>query len=459
MRFSCCITLAMFLTATAIAQVPVVGGSGATLRDIAGTETMVTIVLKGTGAEDPNQRVKSAQGGYLTVVNAEGEENFYLLSDVLEIRVQGGEVKTEPFALPGSKGLTSDQKQVVGRAVAKTRAVFDASDQNLTLKMQAAMLLIVGDDGEHQEIGRKELMDYTEGNDLSTALRAARALFIAGDPEPARSLVGPGLDSENWRTRSLAATLAGFVGEKDDTILLALNDMLRDRSGDSSAPALQALARLGVRDVIPSAIAMLDDRKDKAEAAVFALSHLGGEDIIQQMKVLAQGEESGLVRFRAIRVLWALDDPLGEELLRDEMMEIPTLRVDSAILLASEGDVKATSVLRERLSRRYDLVESTLTLRAEMATALLMGGDRTEIGVLQELLRSKMPTVEKYVCELLPKTGIQGLIAILQPTIESNDHEVALAACHAVLALSHEEFRERVNMEFRLRRDFGVGPV
>ena len=111
----------------------------------------------------------------------------------------------------------------------------------------------------------------------------------------------------------------------------------------------------------------------KNEAAVFALSRLGGEDIINQMKMLLDSSD-GFARFRIIRVLNALGDPEGKKLLRTEILDIPALRIEAASLLAREGDVEAAEILRQRLKEPYDATEKTLLTRVELAMALYEAG-------------------------------------------------------------------------------------
>ena len=98
-------------------QVPVAGGKGARLSDIAGTDTLVTVVLKASGAQDSNLKVVSVDTGLLTVRSQSGELNHYLLADVQEVRVQGNVMTVKHLDPLLDRGLTPEQQQVVARGV------------------------------------------------------------------------------------------------------------------------------------------------------------------------------------------------------------------------------------------------------------------------------------------------------------------------------------------------------
>jgi HEAT repeat protein len=181
----------------------------------------------------------------------------------------------------------------------------------------------------------------------------------------------------------------------------------------------------------------------KADAAVFGLVQLGGEDVIDQLKAMLP-ETEGLARFRVVKVLHALGDPLGEKLMREEMMALPTLEQEVAIILAPEGDVRAMQALRERLSRRFEPVEETLLLRADAAAALIRANDPTMLATLMDLRRSDIKSVQIKVYELLGMLGNRSLLPVAQPGLEEKDPEVALKACESVLALVDIEFRGRL---------------
>ncbi|HQK75927.1 MAG TPA: hypothetical protein PKZ25_07000, partial [Candidatus Hydrogenedentes bacterium] len=173
----------MFVFAIAIAvpalcqDIPITGVSGANLREIAGTPTLVTIVVKGRDAEDPNLQITELGSNYLSVLNPEtGDRHAYLFTDVKEIRVQGGKIEAKQFKMDVERSLTPSQQQLVSRAIRQVAEVFEQENRNQPAKMNAAMVIASQGDEE----GLKYLQDLARQNDLETALGAYYRLYIAG---------------------------------------------------------------------------------------------------------------------------------------------------------------------------------------------------------------------------------------------------------------------------------------
>jgi HEAT repeat protein len=434
--------LLTFAAALVNAQVPVVGGKGSRLSDIAGTDTLVTVVLKGSDAMDANLKIVKVSDTLLSVEAESGRTSHYLLSDIREIRVQGSVLTVKRLDPLGDRAMTPEQQQVVNRAMERVNEIFDAASGNQPLRMWAAEVLAVAGSEEQKQTALEYLTALATGNDLRTALDAAHHLVLAGSPPATGELITQGLDSGDRQVRASAARLAGLT--QDPSGKAQLHQMLRDRASDISVPAINALAWLEDRDIIPTLLTLITERnEDKANAAANALIALGGDDIVEQMK-LKLPDAQGRARFRVVRVLDALGDPLGRKLLREEMMAVPSLQFESAIILARQGDAEAMQILRQRLSQRYDPYQEVLTNRAQATAALIEAGDRTNISVFQELLRIGMPEINFLVLRLIGLLELRSLLPVTQPVIESADPQVAVAACQAAAALARSDYRVRL---------------
>lgn len=442
MRMTCLILLALFClgVATAEAPPPIVGGGDATIYDIAGTSTLVTVKVKSTGALDKNLRILDVHEdrSEFSVLSEDNEPGAFMFSDVQEIHVQGGKVEVKKILYDESQTLRAEDQKVVKRAFSRAREIYGTSDNKQSVKIRAAMLLALN----REEEAREYLQKLAAANDLETALQATYNLYLAGQTEADTTLLTKGLNSGNRRIRALAAVLTGLF--KDQANVAFLNQMIQDRSADLAAPAARALGILGNRDCIPALLRMLTElNEEKGEAAVYALTRLGGQDIAQQMK-LKYPSAIGETRFRIARVLYSLGDPMGRELLQNEFMQVPTLAPQAAMLLAAEGDWAAMQLLRDRLARRFDPLDEILKSRADAALALIAGGENAPTAVLQDLLRSEKNAVRVYVCLKIAKANDRQLLAITQPCIESSENPVALTASNAAISLADPDgFRER----------------
>ncbi|MCC6488257.1 MAG: HEAT repeat domain-containing protein [Candidatus Hydrogenedentes bacterium] len=434
--------LPMVLVSLASAQVLVVGGKGADLADIAGTDTLVTVVLKGSSAMDSNLKVESLANGILGVRTQSGQLSHYRVSDIQEVRVQGEVMTVKRLESTIDRGMTSDQKQVVARAAEQAYALFKGSTGDQGLRMAAAQVVAVSGTEDQKAEALEYLNGLASGNDLRTALEAARNLVMAGSPPVTSEMIAQGLSSGDRQVRASAALLAGLTG--DPSGKSQMFKMLRDRASDFAVPAIRGLAWLGDREAIPTLLTLITERsEEKANAAADALILLGGDEIVEQMKLKLPDVE-GRARFRVVRVLHALGDPLGSKLMQEEMLEIPSLSFETAIILAQQGDLKAMQVLRERLAQKYDAYEEVLFHRAEATAALIEAGDRTNIGEFQELLRAGIPSVSLRVLQLISQLTVKSLLPVTQPAIESGDPAISLAGCQAAIALTNPEYRTRL---------------
>ncbi|HIJ66193.1 MAG TPA: HEAT repeat domain-containing protein [Candidatus Hydrogenedentes bacterium] len=445
---------AIWLAAAAFGQVPVVGEDGLSLKDLVKSQKLVTAVLSKSDAEDPNLRVVEVTDDWVILESPLAETRVYLFDALKEIRVQDGKVAVTKTDHEAQRRLRAREEPIVTRAFDRAAEVFKYAGGNQPLRMRGAVLLALKDDEE--ALGY--LRQLADGNDPGTQLAGVACLYLAGDAENRESVIMKGIESGNHKVKALAAQLAGLLGVHEaEPILL---QMLQRRTADLSVPAARALARLGNRESIPTLLEMINT-EDRGEAAVFALSRLGGQDIVEQMKILLE-RTTMMPRYRVIRVLHALKSPLGSQLLRDESMKMPTLELESALILAREGDWEAMDILRARLRSRYNPEEETLKNRARAAAAMLEGGHSPSIADLQRLLQltevdvlglTKAKPVDRKlvinnvaikVCELIAALGRLDMLSLLQPVIESGDPRVALAACEAAVALTDVEFRQRL---------------
>ncbi len=444
-------TLALALAIPALGQdIPVTGVEGATLKDIAGTPTLVTIVVKGRDALDPNLQITELASDHVSVINPEtGDRHAYLYSDIKEIRVQGDKIEAKPFKVDVERGLTPTQQQLVSRGLRQAAEVFE-QERNQPVKMNAAM--IIASQGDKNAL--KYLQDLSRQTDVETALGAYYRLYIAGEQEVSSELIERALSSGDRQLRATAARVAGLY--REPTAEPYLLRMVRDRAADLSAPSAIALARMGSREAIPTLLDMLTGlNEDKAKAAAAALTILGGEDVIRALHQMID-DQSGLSRYRIIEILFLLGDPKGKELMKQEVLAIPTLRLEAAIHLAPQGNLDAMEILRTRLSERYDIQMEVIRLRARAAGALIAGGDRARIADLQEMLRLDFPDLREpaagnyikgiatVVSNVVVETNVRGIMDIMQPILLSQYPEARLSAASAIVALGDPGYRERM---------------
>ncbi|MBX7256101.1 MAG: HEAT repeat domain-containing protein [Candidatus Hydrogenedentes bacterium] len=432
---------AIVISAAVMAQAPVTGGKGASLADIAGTDTLVTVQLK-IGAEDANVKVDSVANGLLTVVNSRGEKNYYKLSDVKEIRVQGEVVRVRTISSRVDRGLTDKQQGTLDRAITRATELFTNSAANQPIRVKSAQVLAMAGSEDAKKTAIEYLTSLETGNDLYTSLIASGNLYIAGDADVPKESIKQGLASGDRNIRGLAATLAGLT--KDEDSIPDLRRMLQDRAPEISAPAARALAKLGDRESIPTLLTMIMERsEERSTAAASALVKLGGPEIAEQMKLKLPKAE-GLAKFRVVSVLFEMNDPEGLQLMRDEMMKVPSLQYSASLVLAPKGEMKALQYLRNYLNQRYDPTPEFIARRALATAALIRAGDRTNAGVFQELLDIETPAVQITVLRVLGTLNVKTLLPILAPCLESPDPSVSAIACQSAVALAYSDYRDRL---------------
>ena len=416
-----------------------VDGGGKTLKDLTGAATFVTIVLKTREAPDQNLRIREIGPDYLSVITTSNERTAYKFADIKEVRVQNGLVEAKKFTIEESRSLKSEQLKWVQRAFDRAREIYDASSNNQSQKMRAAMLLAVNRKNDAHDY----LRQLAASNDLQTQLDAVMDLYIVGDTDIGAAVVDQGLDSGNPKIRGKAAELAGLLGLQET--IPTLLKMVGDRSAPISAPAAKALARLKNREAIPTMLRMLVERtEEKGRAAVFALARLDGPEVIEQVKNKLT-TTSGDAHFRVVLLLYKLGDPAAKKLMIATLEETPSLAPEAALVLARDNQYDGKQYLLNRLRRQASESEENLIFRAKAAAALVQGEDPTAVSSLQELLRTEKASIKKLSCQLIAELGARKLLATTQPVIENADAEVALEACCAAVAVAKSDFRQRLS--------------
>ena len=438
--------LLLAVAGSAVAQVRVSGAS-AKLSDLAGTQTLVTVVLKG-GAKDSNLRIASVNPSTVTFVTEKGEQAIYTVATIEEVQVQGGVVAKSEVVLMKDVLAPSDQL-VLERAFARAKEVFDTSEQEQNVKIDAAALLALKQD----EAATTYLKQLTEGGTPQEALAASEAMFLAG-MEVSDTLLRTGLDSGNRLVKGAAAELSGLTGYTEAGALLVR--LAQDRAWEVSAPACRAVARMGNREIVPLLISGLNERNDdKANAVIWSLLRLGGDDIPAQLK-LRLPQLTGVEKFRTLYVIYRLGDPEGKRMMLDLIGEMPTLAADAAVVLGGDGDVSSMDALRQRLRRREDETEANLIARAKTAAALIRGGDPSAKGVLQELVRSEKKGARATALAEIVRLNNRTMISLIQSSVENVDKATAIDAATTVIALGSTDFRNRL-LDLRAAEEAAVG--
>ena len=445
--FAMALSMALqFTVAHADLDIPILGAERpVSLADIAGTSTLITVTFSESGARDTNLQLVEVHSDRIIVRTSDNDTIPYLGDAIESITLQEGLIERRHRSEIDAQMLRAEHQRVVDRAWMRLRDIFNAAANNQQLRIQAAVCLTLAGDEE----ANNYLRQLAESNDIITQLEATGALYLAGDAI-SDTLLRQGLESGNRNARAMAASLAGLTEFEEG--LEHLNIMFQDRAVQLSAPATRALARLGQRQIVPTVMDMLKElNEQKGEAAIFALKKLADDAVIEQLKFKLL-EAEGIMRFRIVRILHDVGDPMGMDELQYIFESYPTLAPEVALVLASEGNWDATEFLRNRLTRREDPTIANLRYRARNAQALLEGGDPSAMAVFQDLLRQEEPEVFNTVFELMVELGNTRLITLLQPGVETIDNEFAFGACQTVIALAKPGFRERLLL---YREEFG----
>jgi HEAT repeat protein len=188
---------------------------------------------------------------------------------------------------------------------------------------------------------------------------------------------------------------------------------------------------------------VVDRNPEKADAAVAALIKLGDENTIEQLRMKLKDTE-GMARYRVAHVMFELGDKEAGGILREELMEVPSLQLDSARTLASKGDAKAMQYLRDWLTQSRDPSEPVLIQRSLATYSLIKAGDRTNAGVLQDVLREGSPRVQVTALKLIADLDLHALLPMILPVLNGNDPTTVVVACQAAVAMAHNDYGTRL---------------
>ncbi len=438
------------------AQVSVQDQQGRTLRGLAGSDALVTVVLNAGGARDANLHILEVFSDHFTFEQQNGENGSYRFASVKEIRVQDGAIQKKRSSRNRAGILTPSDRGVVKRAGARAYEIFNESEGNQVLRMAAAGV-IGATENENAAEAVAYLTQRAEGNDLSTAVVANQILFMAGKT-PDEETLRRGMDSGLRQIRGMAAFTAGLTGNAKYARDIAR--LLKDSTTYPSAAI--SSARVGDRsgvELMIRGIRSLDDTKGMA--SVFALSTLGGEKVVQAMWNIVRTAH-GEPWFRALSVLTALGDEEAIEMMSAEALKKREHFVKAAMLLTERGDWEAKTLLRKYIEEPFDGYLEDLMLRMKVLRVLIQTDDvpaknrlasimsYTDRGVMahgnQGVKFQKEVTlllVKALGCQTIGVIGNRNLMSTLAPLVENLNPVIALAACDAAIAIADPDYHAR----------------
>lgn len=428
-------------SATALAQVPVTGvAGGARLSDLAGTSTLVTVVLKESSATDTNCQVLEVAPTYLAVLSTDGLRNAYLFKDLAEVRVQGGEVKSDRKDLTSNRPLSDEEKRLYGEVQAKASDIFERAIGDQGIRMRAATITGLEDD----ERAISYLKQRAEGNDMYTALRATIALGLIGQADPNPELIRGGLASglRNVKTATIYCIGLLQLSDFEDRLL----GLVKERLPEIAIPSAFALGQIKSEAGVPALLNMVVSLNDeKAEAAKEALINIGGDSVLTGLKTILPNTTGG-ARFRIVEALYRMGDPLGERILKDESIKIPTLSVDAAITLVKGGDFDSREFLQNKLDEKFEPTLYNNLQRLRMAAALLSVGDRKNYATLQAMLGGDQNLQLQYAAlSYIAILRDRNLAELATPALGSADDQMASYAAQVITVCFKPEYGERFN--------------
>ncbi len=460
-RLACAVLLGLSIALPAFAaDLPkITGDEGATYEDLIREKTLVTIMLK-AGAPDINVRITAiypkATTPTIAVETTSGERTAYTFDNISSVRVQKERIRTEDKPDPESV-LTVEDKAIVAQATERAMAIFKES-HNQSAKMAAAGILAAGGH-PNKEDALAYLKDLAASNDAATALLAATLLWQNGET-PSDAVLLAGLASGNRGAKALAAHLAGLTNAQQ--LIVEVRALLNNPSTEIFPAAAKAVGRLGDRASLPELFDTLSVITDeKAEAAVFALSQIGGPEVIQKLQEMLPAAK-GTEWFRIVRALHALGDKNATRLLETEGMSQPGFQRETALLLAKEGSPEAMKFLREFLKKQSDPDDVTLVYRAQAGLALYSAGDIQAKTIISDVLNiqpvdiyARGKTADKQykevavrlvllqTCTMLGNSMRRDLLPMLAGPLQSSDLLVALSAAEAIVSIGNHDFGKR----------------
>lgn len=445
------------------AQLKIIGPEGVTIEDLIREETYVTFVLT-SGARLTNTRITrvheetSTTEATITFLKVDDKPSAFTVSAVREIRVQDERLAQRRRRALGAS-LSNDELKIVGQATQRALEIFAASKGNQDIRMSAALVLAASTH-EKKSDSLRYLQGLAGGNDVPTAMAATTLLYLAGIPAD-REVIQAGFESGNRQAKASAARLAGLTN--NTAFLPQLRTMLHDPTIETFPSAAKAIGRMGDRSGLPELYgAMRALTEVKGEAAVFALSRMGGEEVHQKMLEMLE-ETKGVEWFRVLRVLYALEDNRAKKLMKEVALGQPAYQRTAALLLAADQVWEGTLFLRNYLEKAEDPNLKNLVFKAKVAETLFMAGDIQAKNLLQELVNTRPNTiytkgrttdmdfkirtateVQLNALVLIENTGSRNLLSLLVGPVESANPLVAVNACMAAVAIGNPEFGDRL---------------
>lgn len=456
-------TLCLLACSVSGAQVKIIGPEGVTIEDLIREETYVTFVLK-VGAVSENYQITgihaktATRAGTITFKTDKNKDSAYELWMVKEIRVQD-ERLAQRRRLTSGAPLSNDELKIIGQATQRALEIFVASKGNQDIRMSAALVLAASTH-ERKSDSLRYLQGLAGGNDVPTAMAATTLLYLAGIPAD-REVIQAGFESGNRQAKASAARLAGLTN--NTSFLPELRTMLHDPTIETFPSAAKAIGRMDERSGLSELYgAMRALTEVKGEAAVFALSRMGGEEVHQKMLEMLE-ETKGVEWFRVLRVLYALEDDRAKELMEEVALEQPAYQRTAALLLAADQVWEGTLFLRNYLEKAVDPNLKNLVFKAKVAETLFTAGDIQAKNLLQELVNIKPSAiyvkgrtsdvdfktrtateVQLNALILIENTGSRNLLSLLVGPVESVNPLVAISACMAAVAIGNPEFGDRL---------------
>lgn len=438
-------------SAVAGAPIPVTGGS---IEALEGSNTLVTVVLKSSYARDMNLTVSAVEDELIRFTDETGTSVVYQIGDIAELRVQNDRIAW-------SSGIASSPLQredVVGalrRAAERAEQVFRASQQP---RLQVLASEVAGASGSSDAVAFLERAALS--NDIPSAVNARRSLYALGT-RPNGETLKFGIRSSDRDTKGNAAHLAGLV--QLESLRDAVVELVKD-----PAPAVFSGAALGCgyyqdQRALPYLLRALNTTDArKADAAVFALAKIGGDEVRREMHTRIQ-TASGSEWYHAVRVLYLLGDPVGVELLRGEMRSASPYAVQTALMLAEDDYWDANVFLRQFLDTSRDLSPEAFEQRIA-AAALLLSKEYVQAKAhLRDILAMDPNTIyirgklgdeaahlaahtalKIQLCQQLAVRAEPSMLQLLLTAVDDQNPAVALVAGRAIVAISNPDYRKRL---------------
>ncbi len=456
LKSSISLMLAQIFASVASAQLKVVGPAGTTLEDLVGSENLVTIILKDSYARDTNLHLTDIGDSLITLENEGGTRIVYRQDVIREVRVQSGRVQATSGKTIFRDPAERNEQAILEKAIKRTQRLFARAGDDHNLRMRAAS--VAGATGSEEALSY--LRDLSTSSNMDAVAQSSKWLYYAGG-EPDISVLKEALHSTNRSARPQAALVAGLMGaqELNDEVV----EQLRDPSADVFTNTVHGAGLLGdERSIVHMVRAITATDEVKGNATVMALSNLGGEEVLREMRTTLKTSK-GLEWFRAVQVLYSLGDLQGQELMRTDGFTKPVFQLRASLYLAKDDYWDANVFLRNYLRDSEDNSPEGLIFKAEAASVLLSKGYVQAKTHLRELLGlepaavyirganrnqvaklAAVSEVQSKTCELIGIYGDRSALSLLEPSLDSTDPIVAITAAQSIVAIMTPGYRERL---------------